>query len=363
MNGFSAEPAELGVAMREAFDRVAASHHYVLGPEVDRFEAAWAQAAGTGHAIGVANGLDAIEISLRALGIGPGDEVITTPMTAFASVLGIIRAGATPVLADIDAGTALLSPDSVRRCITPRTRAVLLVHLYGQARALAAWARLAAEHGIELVEDCAQSHLAAEDGRAAGTFGRIAAYSFYPTKNLGALGDAGAVVTSDDGLAAASRRLRNYGQSVRYLHPDVGLNSRLDEVQAAILAERLRWLPEFTARRRAVAERYQERIDNPAVRLLEAPLVPESHVHHLYVLACATRDDLARHLEQAGIQTLIHYPVPVHHQEPCLEIRRDPQGLPHAEQHALTCLSIPCQPQLTDDEVDAVIDAVNAYRP
>ncbi len=150
---------------------------------------------------------------------------------------------------------------------------------------------------------------------------------------------------------------------MRYLHPDLGLNSRLDEVQAAILSERLRWLPSFTARRRAVAERYQAEHRQPRRAAARRPLAPESHVHHLYVLACATRGRLARHLEASGVQTLIHYPVPVHHQEPCLDIRRDPSGLPHAEQHALTCLSIPCQPQLTDHEVDAVIAAVNSYRP
>jgi len=363
MNGFAAEPAELGAAMTAAFARVAASHYYVLGPEVQAFEESWALACGTRHAIGVANGLDAIEIALRALGIGPGDEVITTPMTAFASVLGIIRAGATPVLADIDPDTALLSPESVRRCVTPATRAVLLVHLYGQVRGMRDWVALADELGIELIEDCAQSHLAQEDGTVAGGFGPIAAYSFYPTKNLGALGDAGAVVTSDDRLAQLSARLRNYGQSVRYEHPEIGLNSRLDEVQAAILTERLRWLPAFTERRRQVAERYQQEIGNPVVRLLAAPTAPEAHVHHLYVVCTEHRDALAEHLAAQDIQTLIHYPVPLHHQESLPGIARDPRGLPNAEEHARTCLSLPCHPQLTDDEVSAVVAAVNAFRP
>jgi dTDP-4-amino-4,6-dideoxygalactose transaminase len=362
MNGFGAEPVELRDAMRSGYDRVAASNYFILGPEVAQFESEWAEVAGTTHAIGVANGLDAIEISLRALGIGPGDEVITTPMTAFASILGIIRAGATPVLADINADTALLSRESVARCISPRTRAVLLVHLYGQVRDMPAWVGLADDNDIELIEDCAQSHLASEHGQRAGTFGRISPYSFYPTKNLGAMGDAGAVVTSDDELAETSRMLRNYGQSVRYEHPLLGLNSRLDELQAAILRARLPWLERFTHRRREIADRYRAGIDNAAVSLLAPPVEPSAHVHHLFVVTTEHREALAAHLDECGVQTLIHYPVPAHHQPPCVDIARDPLGLPAAEAHAQSCLSIPSHAQLTDDEVSAVIDAVNSFR-
>lgn len=362
MNGFAAEPGELGSAMSAAFERVRMSHHYVLGSEGTAFETAWAEACGSRHAIGVANGLDAIEIALRALGIGPGDEVITTPMTAFATVLGIMRAGAVPVLADIDPSSALLSPESVERCITPRTRAILVVHLYGQVRDMGVWQALADAHGIDLVEDCAQAHLAAEGGIVAGSFGRIGAYSFYPTKNLGALGDAGAIVTSEDSLAETSTRLRNYGQSVRYEHPDLGLNSRLDEVQAAILSARLPWLQAFTDQRRAVADRYRLELANPLVSLLAPPTEPAAHVHHLFVVTTRDRDGLARHLEASGVQTLIHYPIPVHLQPPCRDIARDPEGLDFAEVHGRTCLSLPCHPQLTDHEVDTVIAAVNAYR-
>lgn len=362
MSGFGAEPVELRDAMRSGYDRVAASNHFILGPEVVEFENEWAETAGTTHAIGVANGLDAIEISLRALGIGPGDEVITTPMTAFASVLGIVRAGAIPVLADINADTALLSRESVERCIGPRTRAVLLVHLYGQVRDMPAWAGLADDNGIELIEDCAQSHLATEHGRRAGTFGRISPYSFYPTKNLGAMGDAGALVTSDVELAETSRMLRNYGQSVRYEHPLLGLNSRLDELQAAILRARLPWLERFTHRRREVADRYRAGIDNAAVSLLAPPVEPSAHVHHLFVVTTKHREALAAHLDECGVQTLIHYPVPAHHQPPCVDVARDPLGLLAAEAHAQSCLSIPCHAQLSDDEVSAVIDAVNSFR-
>ncbi len=362
MSGFASEPVEMRESMRAGYDRVAASNHFILGPEVLEFEREWATTAGTTHAIGVANGLDAIEISLRAIGIGPGDEVITTPMTAFASVLGIIRAGATPVLADINPDTALLSRESVERCISPRTRVVLLVHLYGQVRDMPAWVGLADDNGIDLIEDCAQSHLATEHGRRGGTFGRISPYSFYPTKNLGAMGDAGAVVTSDDELAETSRMLRNYGQSVRYEHPIIGLNSRLDELQAALLRARLPWLENFTQRRRTVADRYQSEISNPAVDLLAPPVEPSAHVHHLFVVRTAQREALAQHLDECGVQTLIHYPVPVHHQPPCVDIARDPLGLPAAEAHARSCLSIPCHAQLTDDEVSTVIEAVNSFK-
>ena len=206
--------------MLDAAKRVIDSGWYVLGKEVEAFEEKWATACGVVHAVGVGNGMDAIEIALRALGIGHGDEVITTPMTAFATVLAIMRSGATPVLADIDPNTALLSHDSAERCISPRTRAVVLVHLYGQIRDMDAWEAFCNRHGISLVEDCAQAHLAQWKNRTAGSFGEIGAYSFYPTKNLGALGDAGILVTNNAKLAEAAGRLRNYGQSVRYHHPD-----------------------------------------------------------------------------------------------------------------------------------------------
>lgn len=362
MNGFAAEPAALKDAMRAAYDRVVSSHHYVLGPEVERFEQAWAEAAGVGHTIGVANGLDAIEICLRALEIGPGDEVITTPMTAFATVLAIIRAGATPVFADIDPDTALLSQESVTRCIGSRTRAVLLVHLYGQAHDLGGWSQFAREHQIELVEDCAQSHLAVEHGVAAGTVGKVAAYSFYPTKNLGALGDAGAVVTSDPHLARTGRMLRNYGQSVRYEHPLLGLNSRLDELQAALLLARLKWLPEFTTRRQEIAAAYHDGIDNEWVSPLHPPRERAAHVYHQFVIRCEHRTRLIEHMHSRDVQTLIHYPLPAHRQEPCVGLARDPQGLGAADVHARQCLSIPCHPQLSDHDVSAVIDAVNDFR-
>lgn len=361
MNDFRAEPETLRVAELAAVDRVLRSGWYVLGNEVRTFENAWATRCGTARAVAVGNGMDAIEIGMRALDIGPGDEVITTAMTAFATVLAILRAGAVPVLADIDPDTALLDPSSVEHCISPRTKAVLLVHLYGQMRAMERWVELCDRHGIALVEDCAQAHASRWNGGVAGTFGRFGAYSFYPTKNLGALGDGGALVTNETALSERAAVLRNYGQSVRYHHPQLGLNSRLDEIQAALLLERLKWLDEFTERRRRIAGLYHAEIRSAAVSLMALPMQPESHVYHLFVVRCEQRDRLAHHLKECGVETLVHYPVPVHQQAPCVTLRRDLRGLGATERHAAQCLSIPCHPQMSDTDVAQVIDAVNAF--
>jgi len=361
MNDFKADPPELREAMLDATRRVLESGWYVLGNEVKDFEQQWADACGVSYGIGVGNGMDAIEITLRALGIGVGDEVITTPMTAFATVLAIMRSGATPVLADIEPDTALLSMESVGRCVTDKTKAVVLVHLYGQVRDMDRWQGFCRDNDMALVEDCAQAHLASWQGTVAGGFGVAGAYSFYPTKNLGAAGDGGMVVTSDPVLAERASQLRNYGQSIRYHHPVVGLNSRLDEIHAAMLAERLKWLPEFTERRRQIAEAYHHGIDNLLVTKLALPQEREAHVYHLYVIKSPQRDALARHLNERGVQSLIHYPVPVHHQEPCSGLACDPKGLASSELHAQECLSIPCHPQMTDGEVGRVIDAINGF--
>jgi dTDP-4-amino-4,6-dideoxygalactose transaminase len=362
MNNFKAEPEALRERMVAAARRVFESGWYVLGPEVTRFEAEWAQRCGATHGVGVGNGMDAIEIALRGLDIGPGDEVVTTPMTAVATVLAILRSGATPVLADIDPETALLSISSIERCLSPRTKAVVLVHLYGQVRDMRGWVAYCAERKIHLVEDCAQAHLATWSGRSAGSFGAVGAFSFYPTKNLGAIGDAGMLVMQDAGMAERARQFRNYGQSVRYHHPREGMNSRLDELQAALLTERLDYLPQFTSRRRQIAEQYRSSIRNPHVHLLAAPQEALAHVHHLFVITCERRDQLVAHLERAGIQSLVHYPVPVHRQEPFSQLRRDPLGLPSAERHAANCLSIPCHPQMTDSDVGTVVQALNTFQ-
>jgi dTDP-4-amino-4,6-dideoxygalactose transaminase len=361
MNDFKAEPEESRQGALKAVERVLRSGWYILGSEVKQFESAWANACGATHAIGVANGMDAIEIGLRALGIGPGDEVITTTMSAFATVLAIVRAGATPVLADIDPRTALLSRASVESCITKRTRAVLLVHLYGQVRDMDDWVKWCADHKLLLLEDCAQSHLAQSQGRIAGTFGEWGAYSFYPTKNLGALGDAGALVTNREDIATEARVLLNYGQSKRYHHPKLGLNSRLDEMQAAVLSVRLESLLQYTVRRQQIARTYFEQIYNPAVELLARPVEEGNHVYHLFVILCKQRDKLVEHMRSRNIETLIHYPVPIHKQPPCSEMAITPEGMVQADRHAALCLSLPCNPHLTEGQLSQIIGAVNAF--
>ena len=362
MNDFKAEPEALIQSELKAVERVVRSGWYVLGNAGKAFEAAWGKRCGVSHVIGVGNGMDAIEIGLRALDIGAGDEVITTPMTAFASVLAILRAGAIPVLADINAETALLDLESVTRCITPHTKAILLVHLYGQVRNMAEWVELCNQYKIALIEDCAQSHLAEFSGKVAGSFGTFGAYSFYPTKNLGALGDAGALVCNDTQLAEKSIVLRNYGQSVRYHHPEFGLNSRLDEIQAAILLARLDWLEEFTKRRQEIAARFRAKIVNSNITLLAQPQEASAHVYHLFVILCVQRDALQKHLNDSGIQSLIHYPIPIHFQKRCKSMKRDPNGLLNSEIHADHCLSLPCHPQMSDQDVTDVIAALNSFQ-
>ncbi|MEO7937516.1 MAG: DegT/DnrJ/EryC1/StrS family aminotransferase [Burkholderiaceae bacterium] len=362
MNDFRAEPEALVQAQIAACERVIRSGWWILGKEVAAFEAKWADRVGVPYAVGCGNGMDAIELGLRALEIGAGDEVVTTPMTAFATVLAVLRAGAVPVLADIDPRTAMLDPQSVQRCIGERTRAILLVHLYGQMGPVEPLAGLARERGIHLIEDCAQAHGASAGGRQAGSFGAFGAWSFYPTKNLGAIGDGGALSTESADLADKVRTLRNYGQTVRYHHPHIGMNSRLDEMQAAIVLERLQYLEPWTTRRRQIAALYSRHITHPSIGLLALPGDPQRHVHHLFVVTCAERDRLAQHLKDAGVDTLIHYPVPIHHQEPCRTLQRDPAGLGRAEAHAATCLSLPCHPGLSDHQVEQVIAAVNGFR-
>lgn len=367
MNDFKREPPELIEAMTAASKRVFESGWWVLGAEVKAFEAAWAAACNLPGCVGVANGLDALEIILRARGIGAAsgggaeDEVVTTPMTAFATPLSILRAGAAPVFADIDPASGLLDIDSVRRCIGPKTRAIMLVHLYGQMRDMDGWSALAEETGVDLIEDCAQSHLARWGGKAGGAWGVAGAYSFYPTKNLGAIGDAGALVSADTALCETAAQLRNYGQSERYHHPLAGMNSRLDELQAAILTERLAYLERFTERRRQVAEAYRGGLDNSRLRLLAPPQEAQAHAHHLFVVLAEDRDAFEVHMRAAGVATLRHYPVGAHQQAPTAQCRRDPEGLSAAEAHAGSCVSLPCHPAMSDQEVDQVIEAANAW--
>ena len=362
MNAFTREPEELIRVQVSAVERVLRSGWWILGTEVKAFESEWSSWSGISNTVGVGNGMDALEIGLRALGIGAGDEVITTPMTAFATVLAILRAGAVPVLADIDPDTAILSVESVARCLSSKTRAVMVVHLYGQAAPLEKFEIFCQSHHIHLIEDCAQAHGAFSGDRPVGSVGIFSGWSFYPTKNLGAIGDAGALSTMNEDIAQKARQLRNYGQSERYHHPQVGLNSRLDELQAAILRERIKLLNQWTKHRRSIAYSYAAGIKNAHLRVLPLPQAEKNHVHHLFVLLSPKRTALSTYLKEQNIETLIHYPIPIHHQEPCKALRIDPKGLLHAEEHAEQCLSLPCHPFLTEEEVGIVINTVNGFQ-
>jgi dTDP-4-amino-4,6-dideoxygalactose transaminase len=343
-------PGEDAPDVRRAIERVVASGWFVLGPEVVAFEREFATASGAARAVGVGNGTDAIALILRALDIGAGDEVITSPLSAAYSALAIIMAGARPVFADVDLLTATLDPERIAERVGPRTRAILPVHLYGQPADMTGIARVAARHNLAIVEDCCQAHLATSGGRAVGTIGAAGAFSFYPTKNLGALGDGGAVVTNDGALADRVARLRNGGQTDRYHHQEPGINSRLDEMQAAILRARLPRVRGWTERRRALAARYRSRLAGSPVELLAER--DHGHVYHLFVVTTDEREALQAHLAARGIETLIHYPVPLPRQ-PALA-PQNPADCPVAARLCGRILSLPLHPALRDDEVDVL---------
>jgi dTDP-3-amino-3,4,6-trideoxy-alpha-D-glucose transaminase len=350
-------PGEDAAAVLDAIHRVVQSGWFVLGPEVEAFEAEFAAASGAPYAVGVGTGTDAITLVLRALDIGPGDEVITPPLSAAYSALAIMMAGARPVFADIDPERLTLDPTAAEAAITTRTRAILPVHLYGQPADLGGLVRIAERHRLAIVEDAAQAHLATWQGRPVGTIGIAGAFSFYPTKNLGALGDGGAVITADASLAARIRRLRNGGQTTRYHHEEPGANSRLDEVQAAVLRARLPFLRRWTERRRAIAARYTAGIGAPGVTV---PIrLDEGHVFHLFPVLARDRAAVQSHLAGHGVGTLIHYPVPIPRQ-PALA-STDPRQCPVADRVSAEVLSLPMYPSLADDQVDRVIAAVESF--
>ncbi|MCC7008732.1 MAG: DegT/DnrJ/EryC1/StrS family aminotransferase [Acidobacteria bacterium] len=345
--------------VREAIDRVLARGWFVLGPELEAFEQEFAAVSGARHAVGVGNGTDALALLLRALGIGPGQEVITAPLSAAFSALAVMMAGATPVFADIDAERLTLDPSAVDAAITPRTAAIMPVHLYGQPADMTRLTAIAARHHLAIVEDACQAHLATSGGRPVGSFGAGGAFSFYPTKNLAAIGDGGAIVTDDATVAERLRRLRNGGQAERYRHVEFGVNSRLDELQAAVLRARLPDLPRRTARRRALAARYRRALAGSAVRV--PPECDAGHVYHLFPVLTADRDGLMAHLAERGIGTLVHYPHALPDQpafEPCR-----PSACPVAARVATEVCSLPLHPQLSDDDADAVARAVTEWRP
>jgi len=341
--------------VRRAIDRVITRGWFVLGPELTAFEREFAAACGALDAVGVGTGTDAIAIALRGLGIGPGDEVITTPLSAAYSALAIMMTGARPVFADIDPERLTLDPRAAAAAVTDRTAAILPVHLYGQPADMPGIAAVAARHNLAIVEDCCQAHLATCEGRPVGSFGAAAAFSFYPTKNLGALGDGGAITTDDVQLAARLRRLRNGGQTDRYHHGEFGVNSRLDDMQAAILRARLVYLPRWTEERRALARRYRISLA-PSNMVTVPPLCDVGHVYHLFPVRTTSRDAVQAGLRAAGVETLIHYPVPIPKQ-PALASER-PADCPIANQVCEEIFSLPLYPTLPADAIDRVAAAL-----
>ena len=359
---------DLGVHVRAlrpqleaAFGRCLDSGAFCLGPEVQAFEREFAAYLGTKHCVAFNSGTSALHVAMRLLDLGPGDEVITTPFTFIATCWAVVYTGARPVFVDIDAATFNLDPPLVERAITGRTRAILPVHLYGHPCDLDPLLDLARRHRLPLVEDAAQAHGARHRGRLVGTFGDLAAFSFYPTKNLGACGEGGALVTDRDDLAARARTLREHGSSARYHHDEIGYNYRMEGVQGAVLRAGLLHLNTWNSARRRVAHRYHELLRDTALRLPREADYAES-VYHLYTVRHPERDRLKAHLETGGVGSAVHYPRPLHLQ-PCFAGLGYRAGdFPVAEEAAATCLSLPMFPELTDEQIAWVASVIGAFR-
>ena len=348
--------------MDAAAKRVLDSGWYLLGKECEAFEREFAAYCGVKHAIGCANGLDALKLVVKAMGIGPGDEVIAPANTYIASLIAISANGATPVLVEPDLATYLINPAKIEEKITPRTKAIMVVHLYGRVCAMEAVNAIAKRHGLKVIEDCAQAHGAFYGDCRVGALGDAAGFSFYPGKNLGCLGDGGAVTTNDDELAKKVRALRNYGSDVKYHFPYRGTNSRLDEIQAAWLRVKLPHLDADNARRAEIAARYCREITNPEIALPTAVDCKRqlSNVWHVFPVRTERRDEFQAYLTEKGIQTVIHYPIPPHRQPAYTEWHD--LKLPITEKIHETIISLPISPVMTEDEVGEVVLAVNDWK-
>ncbi len=351
---------ELDKELRDAFDRVLTRSWYIEGEEDKAFEEAFAAYCGTKYCVGVGNGLDALILILKALGIGAGDEVIVPSNTYIATALAVTYVGAVPVFAEPDIRTFDIDPSRIEAAITSKTKAIMPVHLYGQPCDMDPIMEIAKKHGLKVIEDCAQAHGATYKGRKIGTFGDAAGFSFYPGKNLGALGDAGAVVTNDEALAKKVRALGNYGSDYKYHHIYKGNNSRLDEFQAAFLSAKLPILDKMNSCRRRIAARYLSEIKNAAVIL---PFVPDyaEPVWHIFGIRCAEREKLEPYLNEKGIGTNKHYPIPIHLQECYRELDFKKGDYPVAEEISATELSLPMFYGMTDEEITYVIDTINGF--
>lgn len=347
---------EIADEVREGWAEVVAGSAFILGPQVKAFESEFAAYSGVSECVGVASGTDALELALRALDVGPGDEVVLPANTFVATALAVARTGATPVLVDCEPGTYLIDVEQALAAVRPATRALIPVHLFGQ---MAPVERLEGA-GLPVLEDAAQSQGARRAGRPSGSVGRLAATSFYPGKNLGAYGDAGAVVTDDPGLATRLRALRNYGSERKYEHPETGFNSRLDTLQAVVLSAKLRRLDAWNDQRRAAAERYHGLLADLDAVTLPATLPGNEHVWHLYVVRVPRRDEVLRRLGDAGVGAGIHYPVPIHLQGAFAHLGHSAGAFPETERAAGEMISLPMFPGITPEQQELVADALRS---
>jgi dTDP-4-amino-4,6-dideoxygalactose transaminase len=352
---------ELREEIDQAVGRVLAGGWYILGGEVEAFEREFAAYLGVKHCIGVGNGLDALHLALKARGLGPGDEVLVPSNTYIATWLAVSYCGATPVPIEPDQATYNLDPARLEAAITPRTKAIVPVHLYGQSADMEPIMELAERYGLWVLEDAAQAHGATYRGQPTGGLGHAAGWSFYPGKNLGAFGDAGAITTNDDQLAEQVRMLRNYGSKVKYYNEVAGFNSRLDEIQAAVLRVKLKYLDEWNRRRQEIAGFYLQNLAGLGLTLPTIPATNE-HVWHLFVVRSPRRDALQKHLQAAGIGTVIHYPVPPHLQKAYQELGLPEGSLPISEALHREVLSLPMGPHLTESQAAAVVKAVRQFQ-
>jgi dTDP-4-amino-4,6-dideoxygalactose transaminase len=347
--------------IRAEVDNVFESTQFILGDAVEKFERDFASYLGVKHVVGVGSGLDALRLALEAAGVGVGDEVIIPANTFIATALGVSATGATPVLVDCREDTYQIDPSLIEQAITPRTKVIMPVHLYGQAADIAAILEIARNHRLEVIEDAAQAHGTRFAGQRCGTFGLAGCFSFYPGKNLGAYGDGGAVATNDDDFARKLNSLRNYGQKQKYVHVEKGTNSRLDSVQAAILNVKLRHLDDWNAARRAHAAIYSDSL--AAKDYITPTLDPRSeHIFHLYVLRTRNRDELHKHLNSLGIQTGIHYPIPIHLQEAYRDLGLTKGSFPVTEKLADEIISLPMFPELSHHQIELVLQALSSFK-
>lgn len=347
--------------LRAKFDEVLESEWFIQGKACDEFEKKFANFCGTKYCVGVGNGLDAIRVILQAYGIGEGDEVIVPANTFIATVLAVSYVGATPVLVDADENTYNINISKIEEKITDKTKAIIIVHLYGRAVNATLVKKIADKYGVKVIEDSAQAHGAVCDGKRTGNLGDAAAFSFYPGKNLGALGDGGAVTTNDKELADKVRAICTYGSYQKYKHEFKGCNSRLDEVQAALLSVKLDHLEEWNEERKTIAQKFNKGIKNP---LFVLPKVGDrdGHVFHIYPLLCKDRQNLIEYLESRGIATNVHYPTPIPKQGAYKEMNVDMAGYPVTERICAEEVSIPLYPGLKQEEIDYIIDALNTYQ-